>query len=400
MNLNAGDGERATDQMRAAGCQPWQIARAARASAANDRAGPPRRRDLRAVPRPLRAATAGPGHGRRRAQRRVGAVRPAAVPAPRAGRDARRLRDRPRHRVVPQRHVPGYKSSAGMPRDLLDQFPIAEQAIEALGIALWPMVEFEADDAIAAAAGRLADDKQVERILICTPDKDMAQLVDDSRVVLWDRRRRTSSTTSRRPDEVGRPAGLDPRLARARSATRPTAIRACRAGARSPRPRCWPVYGSLEAIPQQASQVGGPEPARRARPRGHAPRPLGRGPALPRTRPLRTADDGVDIPQASPRSSSGRAPRARLGGVLRRVGASRAAGPTPPLAQRLAPGSATSHQPPLRPRSRDRGGPARRERGQRRGEAAQRESPERRVGGRATPTDRARCRTTGRRPSP
>ena len=50
---------------------------------------------------------------------------------------------------------PGYKSCAGMPRELLDQFPIAEQAIEALGIALWPMVEFEADDAIAAAAGLL-----------------------------------------------------------------------------------------------------------------------------------------------------------------------------------------------------------------------------------------------------
>ena len=53
---------------------------------------------------------------------------------------------------------PGYKSSAGMPRDLLDQFPIAEQAIEALGLVLWPMVEFEADDAIAAAAGRFAAD--------------------------------------------------------------------------------------------------------------------------------------------------------------------------------------------------------------------------------------------------
>jgi len=84
---------------------------------------------------------------------------------------------------------PGYKSSAGMPRDLLDQFPIAEQAIEALGLTLWPMVEFEADDAIAAAAVRFAEDPRVDKILICTPDKDMAQLVEDSRVVLWDRRR-------------------------------------------------------------------------------------------------------------------------------------------------------------------------------------------------------------------
>jgi 5'-3' exonuclease len=84
---------------------------------------------------------------------------------------------------------PGYKSSVGMPRDLLDQFPIAEAAVEALGIVLWPMVEFEADDAIAAAAVRFEDDTAVEKILICTPDKDMAQLVRDERVVLWDRRR-------------------------------------------------------------------------------------------------------------------------------------------------------------------------------------------------------------------
>jgi 5'-3' exonuclease len=84
---------------------------------------------------------------------------------------------------------PGYKSSAGMPLELLAQFPIAEAAVEALGIALWPMVEFEADDAIAAAAVRFAADPRVERILVCTPDKDMAQLVQDARIVLWDRRR-------------------------------------------------------------------------------------------------------------------------------------------------------------------------------------------------------------------
>jgi 5'-3' exonuclease len=84
----------------------------------------------------------------------------------------------------------GYKSSFGMPPDLLDQFPIAEDAIRALGIVCWPMVEFEADDAIAAACVRFAADPAVEQILICTPDKDMAQLVDDARVVLLDRRRR------------------------------------------------------------------------------------------------------------------------------------------------------------------------------------------------------------------
>lgn len=84
---------------------------------------------------------------------------------------------------------PGYKSSAGMPPELLAQFPIAERALDALGLVVWPMVEFEADDAIAAATERFAADSRVERILICTPDKDMAQCVRDERVVLWDRRR-------------------------------------------------------------------------------------------------------------------------------------------------------------------------------------------------------------------
>lgn len=84
---------------------------------------------------------------------------------------------------------PGYKSSAGMPPELLEQFPIAEAAVEALGIVLWPMVDFEADDAIAAATVRFATDPAVEKILVCTPDKDMAQLVQGDRIVLRDRRR-------------------------------------------------------------------------------------------------------------------------------------------------------------------------------------------------------------------
>jgi 5'-3' exonuclease len=84
---------------------------------------------------------------------------------------------------------PGYKSSAGMPPELLAQFPIAEHAIRALGLVCWPMVEFEADDALAAACARWEDATTVARIVICTPDKDMAQLVRDERVVLRDRRR-------------------------------------------------------------------------------------------------------------------------------------------------------------------------------------------------------------------
>jgi 5'-3' exonuclease len=84
---------------------------------------------------------------------------------------------------------PGYKTEAGVPPELLAQFPMAEQAIEALGIVLWPMVEFEADDALATAAEHWAADHTVDRILICSPDKDLAQCVRADRVVLRDRRR-------------------------------------------------------------------------------------------------------------------------------------------------------------------------------------------------------------------
>src|SRR4029079_15888624 len=78
---------------------------------------------------------------------------------------------------------PAYKSSVGMEPALLAQFPIAEEAVLALGVVLWPEVEYEADDAIGAAAARFAADPAVERIFICTPDKDMAQWgIDDGAV--------------------------------------------------------------------------------------------------------------------------------------------------------------------------------------------------------------------------
>jgi 5'-3' exonuclease len=84
---------------------------------------------------------------------------------------------------------PGYKTEAGVPAELLAQFPLAERAMDALGVIVWPMVEFEADDALAAAAARWADRNDVQRVWICTPDKDLAQCVRDDRVVLRDRRR-------------------------------------------------------------------------------------------------------------------------------------------------------------------------------------------------------------------
>jgi 5'-3' exonuclease len=84
----------------------------------------------------------------------------------------------------------GYKTSAGVPAELMAQFPLAERAAAALGLVVWPMVELEADDALATGAARWAGTPGVEQILICTPDKDMAQSVRGSRVVCFDRMRR------------------------------------------------------------------------------------------------------------------------------------------------------------------------------------------------------------------
>src|SRR5262245_29067027 len=83
----------------------------------------------------------------------------------------------------------GYKTSAGVPAELLSQFPILEQALDAMGLVVWPMVYFEADDALAAAAGKAAADKSVSQVVICTPDKDLGQCVVGERVVQLDRRR-------------------------------------------------------------------------------------------------------------------------------------------------------------------------------------------------------------------
>ena len=83
----------------------------------------------------------------------------------------------------------GYKTSAGVDPDLVAQFPLAEEAVSALGVVVWPMVEFEADDALATAVKRFKNYKAVEQIVICSPDKDLAQLVSGKRIFCWDRRR-------------------------------------------------------------------------------------------------------------------------------------------------------------------------------------------------------------------
>ena len=87
---------------------------------------------------------------------------------------------------------PGYKTSAGVPKDLLSQFPLLEEALAAAGIVVWPMVEFEADDALASAAAIAARDARVEQVIICTPDKDLGQSVSGTRIVQLNRRTRAT----------------------------------------------------------------------------------------------------------------------------------------------------------------------------------------------------------------
>jgi 5'-3' exonuclease len=82
-----------------------------------------------------------------------------------------------------------YKTSEGVAPELLSQFPILEEALQAMGVVVWPMVYFEADDALASAAAKAAQNKDVGQVLICTPDKDLSQCVVGTRVVQIDRRR-------------------------------------------------------------------------------------------------------------------------------------------------------------------------------------------------------------------
>lgn len=106
---------------------------------------------------------------------------------------------------------PGYKSGEGVDADLLAQFPLLEEAAAAAGFTVWPMTDYEADDALATAAARAATDPGVERILICTPDKDLAQCVsDDGRVVQFDVRRGRISDRAGVVERFGVPPGAIP----------------------------------------------------------------------------------------------------------------------------------------------------------------------------------------------
>ncbi len=147
----------------------------------------------------------------------------------------------------------GYKTGAGVDPRLLDQFPIAEAAIEALGIALWPMVAHEADDAIATAVSRWADDPALEAVLICSPDKDLAQCVRGQEIVLVDRRRRITY------DEAGviakwgvRPASIPDLLALVGDAA--DGYPGLPGWGSKSAAAVLLRYGSLDAIPRRASE--------------------------------------------------------------------------------------------------------------------------------------------------
>jgi 5'-3' exonuclease len=190
----------------------------------------------------------------------------------------------------------GYKSSYGMPPELLAQFPIVEEALRLLGLVVWPMVEFEADDAIAAACGKFKDDPRVEQVLVCTPDKDMAQLVVDEKVVLLDRRRRITYDEPAVVVKWGVPPSAIPDWLALVGDSSDGYPGLPGWGAKSAA-AVLARYGSLEAIPAKASAWdvkslrGGPVLAATLRERWDEVllyRSLAR---------LRTAADGVEIPQ-------------------------------------------------------------------------------------------------------
>ena len=237
------------------------------------------------------------------ALRRVGACRPAAVAAPRGGRDARRLRHGPRHRVVPQRplsrlqvvgrHAPRSCSTSS-------RSPRRRSRRSASSCGRWSSSRPTTRSARPRSGSPTTP--RVERIVVCTPDKDMAQLVRDDRIVLWDRRRELTY------DDAG--VRRNGACHRRRSRTGSGLVGDSSDG--FPGLPGWGAksaaavlmrYGHYEDDPRKGIGMGGARDRRVSGhdPRGDAARPLGRGPALPRPRRLRTSDDGVTDPTARPR---------------------------------------------------------------------------------------------------
>ena len=229
------------------GVETWYMRRT---PAGETRARAPRGRHLRAVP-PLLGAPPGPapraarsarcGAWCSRCSRCCGPAPPTSVwpPTTSSNRSATTC-------------GPGTRPARASPELLMAQFPLLEAALVALGVVVWPMVELEADDALASAAAVAADDDGVEQVLVCTPDKDLAQCVrgdawsSSTGARTWSpTRRRCAPATASGPSRS--PTGWRS------SATAPTGSRACRAGGNSRRRTVLGRYGHLEAIPPSVS---------------------------------------------------------------------------------------------------------------------------------------------------
>jgi 5'-3' exonuclease len=149
----------------------------------------------------------------------------------------------------------GYKTGEGLPAELTSQFALAERATRALGIVTWPMVEFEADDGLATAAARFAADERVEKVVVCSPDKDLLQCVQGSRVVCWDRQR------DKIYDEAGviEKLGVTPRLVPdflALVGDTADGIPGIPRWGKTSAARVLMQVGSLERIPERAAELG------------------------------------------------------------------------------------------------------------------------------------------------
>jgi len=145
----------------------------------------------------------------------------------------------------------GYKTGEGVPAELMSQFPLAEDALRALGIVVWPMIEFEADDALATAAARFAD--QVEQVVILSPDKDLCQCVRGQRVVTHDRRRVKTYDEAAVQEKFGVPPPLIPDLLALVGDTA-DGIPGVPGFGMKTAAAVLRVYGSIENIPDDASR--------------------------------------------------------------------------------------------------------------------------------------------------
>ncbi|MCB9591333.1 MAG: flap endonuclease [Sandaracinaceae bacterium] len=145
----------------------------------------------------------------------------------------------------------GYKTGEGLEPELWAQFELAERACRALGIVVWPMVEHEADDALATAAARWRDDPRVEQIIIASPDKDLCQCVRGTRVILWDRLRRKTLDEAGVIEKHGVPPAAIPDLLALVGDTADGIPGIPRWGAKSAA-AVLAHFGSLEAIPLDA----------------------------------------------------------------------------------------------------------------------------------------------------